>query len=666
PFGYVEKEFFWIFWKTLYWTMFCLTWFTVPVLQSFIRSGEFTFMKRLWAAIKENIIYYGVVGLLGAILLIYIYFSAKFDSNEDFMNLLMAAANGWGLILVTVMLGYGLVEFPRSFWYGANHLQRLHHLEFNAAKYRDDAVDSESELYDAAKELAYADKNIDQQSPLRVNIDYLLFKFPEAKNLRSISDSDERHPDVIDLKYLVKLNAKLKYCLKINDRNQAMYNFLLQESYFLMDVETNSKNPEKKFYSNFFYIKDDKYRDLKLKIYWLYFIHLKPKCSKILSVFMMIASLVLVWSESVFQIEGVKLSIPDILLTNPEIGGFQLEVASICFILYMCMCAYSALFKVRILSYYMMVKDHHSDNGSILFIGSYLCRLTFPLCYNFLNMLNDDQDNSIFAEYIGKSVNMAPLLGTEYNNWMPYLILILSIVTFFNLHGRLLRIFRIKGLFYQPKATDPECVEGREIIAKARSIEERKIIISRGGVENGGDFNSYNNYSTPAANNARDYLLKYKNTRISDDMQTESLLKGRRSDDSHSSAVSLKSVKGFNQYQKSGKGVFSSGGVGNFEKLEENVGGAASSYNPSGRVFGKNNNSNNNNVNSGIKSASSSAPNTTGGFLNRLWGGYDDNTSSNSENFTSQNNNNNNNHNNNTFNSNTNFSRPKQNIFDNA
>ncbi len=87
----------------------------------------------------------------------------------------------------------------------------------------------------------------------------------------------------------------------------------------------------------------------------------------------------------------------------------------------------------------------------------------FPLCYNFLNMLKDD-DSSEFTEYIGKSVNLAPLLGEGYNRWLPILIFFLALVTLLNLHGRILQIFKIKDVFYHPKMLDPECAEGRSII----------------------------------------------------------------------------------------------------------------------------------------------------------------------------------------------------------
>ncbi|KAJ1537048.1 LMBR1 domain-containing protein 2 [Nowakowskiella sp. JEL0078] len=141
----------------------------------------------------------------------------------------------------------------------------------------------------------------------------------------------------------------------------------------------------------------------------------------------------------------------------------------------MCVCAYSSLFKVKIFDIYELVPQHHSDEGSLLFIGAYLCRLTFPICYNFLNMVGDDE-NSIFAKYQGKNVNLAPLLGQNYNKWLPMVILVFCIVTLLNIHGRIMRLFKLKNYFYESiSANDADTEDGRQIIDQARKIEERRL-----------------------------------------------------------------------------------------------------------------------------------------------------------------------------------------------
>ena len=237
----------------------------------------------------------------------------------------------------------------------------------------------------------------------------------------------------------------------------------------------------------------------------------------------------------------------------------------------MCCCAYSALLKVRVFDY-VIVPRKYSDYGTILFIGSYLSRLTFPLCYNFLHMLKNEK-SSVFSEYIGESVDLAPLLGKGYNQWLPIVIVLLNITTLFNLHVRLSRVFKFKGVLrIQPKDDDPEVLEGREIISTARGLDERRIARSSDEISSGN------------AKNARDYLSKYKNRKnYQNDPQSETLLLNgtvpRTSDESY-----LKADNDLNDVVKSG-----------------------------GRKFGKDN--------SAASSIVGSAP-TSSGFFGKFQGGW--------------------------------------------
>ena len=69
------------------------------------------------------------------------------------------------------------------------------------------------------------------------------------------------------------------------------------------------------------------------------------------------------------------------------------------------------------------------------------------------------------------------MFGDGYNEWLPYIILIISCIVALNLHNRLLALLRIKT--YAVISTRSEFEEGKAIIEQARSLEERRI--QRGG-----------------------------------------------------------------------------------------------------------------------------------------------------------------------------------------
>ncbi len=83
PLAYVPRDALLVFWQTVYWTMQALTWFLVPVMISWSKSGEFRFGSRLWTALKENTIYYAILGVIGIIFLGYMIFAVKLTQLSE-------------------------------------------------------------------------------------------------------------------------------------------------------------------------------------------------------------------------------------------------------------------------------------------------------------------------------------------------------------------------------------------------------------------------------------------------------------------------------------------------------------------------------------------------------------------------------------------------------
>lgn len=106
---------------------------------------------------------------------------------------------------------------------------------------------------------------------------------------------------------------------------------------------------------------------------------------KCLGIVCLLCSIVVVWSESTFQFSNSKLSIPAFILDKGN-SHFTVEVLSIAFLCYMCACTYSSLLKLKLFDFFEMVGDHMTNESSLLFVGAYSCKLTFPLMYNYINM----------------------------------------------------------------------------------------------------------------------------------------------------------------------------------------------------------------------------------------------------------------------------------------
>lgn len=145
-------------------------------MQSYAKAGEFTVKGKFKSALVDNAIYYGSYLFICGILLIYIAVKpglsldgysdkTKFKKNNNwhirnylflyflyFRQKLKAiassASNTWGLLLLVGLLGYALVDIPRSLWQSATPGHALQLAYFKIAKVSADKCEAEETLED--------------------------------------------------------------------------------------------------------------------------------------------------------------------------------------------------------------------------------------------------------------------------------------------------------------------------------------------------------------------------------------------------------------------------------------------------------------------------------------------------------------------------------------
>lgn len=205
-----------IFWRVVYWTSQFLTWILLPFMQSYARSGGFSITGKIKTALIENAIYYGTYLLIFGAFLIYVAVNPHLHLEWNQLQTIgIAAANTWGLFLLVLLLGYGLVEIPRSYWNGAKRGYLLMKTYFKAAKLMTEKADAEENLEDAMEEVRKVNESIKYNHPLRKCVDTILKKCPTeyqekmGRNMDDYEDFDEKHNIYPSEKSLVKLHKQV-------------------------------------------------------------------------------------------------------------------------------------------------------------------------------------------------------------------------------------------------------------------------------------------------------------------------------------------------------------------------------------------------------------------------------------------------------------------------
>jgi len=100
-------------WHILFWSTFVFAWFILPLIREMLLSGQFTTMEKFKDGMRK--ILFGQLILLVFVVLFIIAMAIHLQSM-DVMPVLIALGNTYGLLIVSGLLGYGLVALPRYLW----------------------------------------------------------------------------------------------------------------------------------------------------------------------------------------------------------------------------------------------------------------------------------------------------------------------------------------------------------------------------------------------------------------------------------------------------------------------------------------------------------------------------------------------------------------------
>lgn len=89
---------------------------------------------------------------------------------------MIVGSNGYGLLLLVMLLGYGLVEVPLLYWHRANHETTLAHLAWKAVKQHEEVQASQRELRASVLAVETAAQGTPYHDPLRRFVDIIVAK----------------------------------------------------------------------------------------------------------------------------------------------------------------------------------------------------------------------------------------------------------------------------------------------------------------------------------------------------------------------------------------------------------------------------------------------------------------------------------------------------------
>ncbi len=93
------------------------------------------------------------------------------------------------------------------------------------------------------------------------------------------------------------------------------------------------------------------------------------------------------------------------------------------------------LFRLRINGLFGLYSNGQTDGVSLIFAAINFSRVSYPLSYNYLQVL--DLDNTQFNSLFG-STNIVPIFGDTVTYFFPALLLIFIVLNYFDIFSKLL------------------------------------------------------------------------------------------------------------------------------------------------------------------------------------------------------------------------------------
>lgn len=154
---------------------------------------------------------------------------------------------------------------------------------------------------------------------------------------------------------------------------------------------------------------------------------------------------------------------------------------TLCFVAIIAVSIYFSLFRIKIFSFYQLI-PHHSDASSLLFVAMFLSRVIPTLCFNYLQILgiqseSTDRHNSqiafvrVYGTIYLKELELIGFLGGLFADLFPLLIVLIALVTFFNVVGRLGALCRFDRYMFHEYVANETVADGRELLQNGTYTE---------------------------------------------------------------------------------------------------------------------------------------------------------------------------------------------------
>ena len=471
-----------ILYSIIYWSISLCSWILIPLLTKYEECGYFTRREKLLYSIKSNLLFYGMILLIGMALFIWAYYKLSEETKTYFIKNCFNFSYLYGFFFLVLLLGYSIPNLPKNIYDKIFYKKSIKSLEENAKNLKNKLDKVNEDLLDKYYKLENISEKIQINKDLKQNqIETLENKIKDKKTEETKIEKYEKF-----LKQKIKYIQKNENVFKIKIKKINLEN---NEEFKMEDIPNkltllNIKLKENEWdnlrlqcqlqstYNDWTFLKtivkkgrqykssiiNQELSASKLSLMGIdEFIPIKKVSTIKILYYMKIHPLILFFFSFIFFILGLLIILSEICIILPwKISIFHLlnymtdnvffiHVFIICsFFVFLFMSVY-ALLNFKLTKNYRVYGPRQTDAVSILYFTNNFSKIIFPLSLNILIIINHGNDvnrQTCLEKDFG--INIKNHIFVLISKYSPLVLIFFVFLNMFGIFSKLIDCFSIE------------------------------------------------------------------------------------------------------------------------------------------------------------------------------------------------------------------------------
>jgi len=432
-------------WRFVYWSTFFLAWIVLPIQMEMHGSGKFSLKEKLWDAVYKLVVQ-GVLAVVASCCYVIYLVSSGHGTVSQVLGFTMAMGNTYGVLLLSLLMGNGLVAIPLSLWRLGDVEKGLQEIYLSAATIEEAFQDDKYELDDCENEVTRISDVLDKAGPNSIlHSDIGAFvqllkgkltadRAPQRTSFHSYRVESISEFELVKKAYLTDLHKRLIIAqLKFKASQRRWIVLIDQYKKQQRIVSLNEDSADKSYHT-----------------YWeRLIIHLTQKfyvhACRLLALLCGFVSALILWCELLMSSSwGSPIGMMMTVGGGEQSSSVTVQGISFIMLAYMSICTYWPLFRLNIGWKYKLEGPQQSSPFSLIFNGQYLSRLQFTIGYNFLLLLNVNSTNRTAFHELMKNSELIPVFGASFAIYIPLVMLLIALITLFDGYARIIKLLGVE------------------------------------------------------------------------------------------------------------------------------------------------------------------------------------------------------------------------------